>query len=136
MDARVTAEHRGQWVVTVAGDDRPAVLAGALRDAIARGESGHPAVGDYVTLRPPTGDAAALVIEAVHPRRTKLARRAAGRQRREQVVAANVDVVLVVCALGRDVNAHRIERFVALARAGGALPVLVLNKADAVEDPA
>jgi ribosome biogenesis GTPase len=52
------------------------------------------------------------------------------------VVAANVDVVIIVCAMGRDVNVHRIERFVTLARAGGALPVLVLNKADTVDDPA
>ncbi len=48
----------------------------------------------------------------------------------EQVVAANVDLVLVVESLERGPNPRRIERAAALAWDGGASPVVVLTKAD------
>jgi ribosome biogenesis GTPase len=132
--ARVTSEQRGQWEVATQAGPALAVLAGRWQRAMAGGGEDRPAVGDWVVLREPAGDS--RVIEAVLPRRTKLARKAAGRVAREQVVAANVDVVFVVAALGRDVNERRIERFTAIAWNGGATPELVLTKADLVPDPA
>ena len=50
------------------------------------------------------------------------------------VVAANIDLVLIVCGLDRPVRAGRIQRFVAQTRDAGALPVLVLTKTDLTED--
>jgi len=50
------------------------------------------------------------------------------------MLAANVDVVLVVTSANREFNSRRLERFVALAVDGGAEPVAVLNKADLVDD--
>jgi ribosome biogenesis GTPase len=70
----------------------------------------------------------------VLPRRTRLARRVAGRRDEEQVVAANVDTVLVVMGLDADFNTRRVERYLALAHAGGVRPVVVLNKADLCTD--
>ena len=52
----------------------------------------------------------------------------------EQVLAANVDNVLLVNSLNRDLNPRRIERYLALARESGARPVLLLTKADLGED--
>ncbi|MGZ6675420.1 MAG: ribosome small subunit-dependent GTPase A, partial [Solirubrobacteraceae bacterium] len=52
-----------------------------------------------------------------------------------QDLAANVDVAFVVTSANRDLNARRLERFVAVAAAGGCAPVLVLNKTDLVVDP-
>jgi ribosome biogenesis GTPase len=57
-------------------------------------------------------------------------RREPGRGAAVQVVAANVDIVLVVTAVGRDVNPRRIERYLAVAVASGAEPLVVVNKAD------
>jgi ribosome biogenesis GTPase len=53
---------------------------------------------------------------------------------RTQVLAANVDVVFVVTSPNRDLNARRLERFVALAVGGGCETVALLNKSDLVDD--
>ena len=91
-----------------------------------------PAVGDWVVLRP-QGDTALL--ELILPRRTQLLRRAAGEAPIPQIVAANVDVMLVCMALGADFNVRRVQRYFALLEdADGALeaiaPAVVLTKCD------
>jgi ribosome biogenesis GTPase len=48
----------------------------------------------------------------------------------EQVLAANVDIAFVVTSLNADLNLRRIERYLALIRDSGALPVILLSKAD------
>ena len=52
----------------------------------------------------------------------------------EQVVAANVDVVLLVTGLDADFNPRRLERYLVLAHDSGATPVVVLSKADICDD--
>jgi len=93
-----------------------------------------PVVGDWVGL---DRDG---VIETVLPRRTAFVRRAAADTGtgtvREQVVATNVDVVLVAVALGQEVDPLLLERYVTLALQSGARPVIVLTKADLEADPA
>ncbi len=63
-------------------------------------------------------------------------RRNAGPKTGEQIIAANIDTVLIVSGLDFDFDPRRIERYLAIAWASGALPVIVLNKADACDDPA
>src|SRR5581483_11105906 len=92
-----------------------------------RFEDELPAVGDWVAVR--RVDESLALIEAVLPRRTQFSRRAAGRAETEQVIAANIDVALVVSGLDHDFNLRRLERYLVLARESGAQPVLVLNKA-------
>ena len=53
----------------------------------------------------------------------------------EQVIAANLDTVLVMTALNADFNARRLERFLTVSRESGAQPVLVLNKLDTCDAP-
>jgi ribosome biogenesis GTPase len=113
----VVAQHRGSYTVRDDGPDRTVTLAGALRHAGAD----PPAVGDMVELR---GD----VIVAVLPRHGVIAR--AG-----QVLAANVDMAWILTGLGRDVNPRRIERYLALAAAGGVEPLVLVTKADLPEPP-
>ncbi|MCL4219343.1 MAG: ribosome small subunit-dependent GTPase, partial [Candidatus Hydrogenedentes bacterium] len=72
------------------------------------GHSSFPVTGDWVAARI-VGPEQALV-EAVLPRRTCLSRRAAGRREEEQPLAANVDVVFLVCGLDGDFNLRRLER--------------------------
>ncbi len=139
--ARVTAQHRGRWIVTRAGGDtlveEPAVLAGRLRHQAADAER-LPAVGDWVEIVPATpGGEGVGVIARLLPRRTAFVRRAAGEPVAAQVVAANVDVALVVDPLAPGPsrpNARRLERYVALAWESGALPVVVLTKAELCDD--
>jgi ribosome biogenesis GTPase / thiamine phosphate phosphatase len=87
-----------------------------------------PAVGDWVAARP-IGTASAL-IEAVLPRQTQFSRRSAGTAFGRQIVAANIDLAVIVCGLDGDFSARRLERYLVLARESGAEPVIVLNKAD------
>ena len=69
------------------------------------------------------------------PRRTAFVRKAADSVATEQVVAANVDVALLVASMNADLNARRLERYLATAWQSGAKPVVVLTKADLAEDP-
>jgi ribosome biogenesis GTPase len=81
----------------------------------------EPTVGDWVAMvdgRP------IAVLE-----RSSLLRRRAAMRDAEQVLAANVDVVLLVCGLDRPVKATRVQRGATLASDAGAEPVIVLTKA-------
>jgi ribosome biogenesis GTPase / thiamine phosphate phosphatase len=132
---RVSVQHRGEWdVVTEDGEVR-ARIPGRLRHE-ASSRAALPVVGDWVAL---STAAQEPEIRAVLPRRTQFSRRAAhepGSQAvREQVVAANVDVVFVTASLSDDVNARVLERYLTLAWESGARPVILLTKADLEPDP-
>ncbi len=135
--ARVAAEHRtGYLLLTDAGDELTADLAGRLRHAADRGlPPGLPAVGDVVEYRSVPCQPRA-VITAVRPRTSLLVRKEAGRRTAVQVLAANVDVAFLVSGLPDGLNPRRLERYLALAWDGGARPVVLLNKADLCPDPA
>ncbi|MCO7218835.1 ribosome small subunit-dependent GTPase A [Klenkia sp. PcliD-1-E] len=90
-------------------------------------EDGPPAVGDWVAV---TGERVAQVL----PRQSALTRTVAGRTSAAQVLAANVDLVLVVDTLVEHARLRRIERFLAMAWGSGAVPLVVLTKADACAD--
>nr|WP_236830805.1 ribosome small subunit-dependent GTPase A [Blastococcus sp. KM273128] len=121
--ARVVRVDRGRLTVLTAGGERRAHPAPALRDDVV----GGPAVGDWVALR---GELAVAVL----PRRSAFTRTAAGRTSAAQVVAANVDTVLVVDALTGPARLRRVERYLAVAWSSGAAPVVVLTKADLCPD--
>lgn len=136
--ARVTAAHRDAWVVALGDGDRDAVVAGRLRyEAVRPGDL--PAVGDWVAVEPPRGDGPAVIV-AVLPRRSAFrrsngdGRAGAARIAAEQVLVANIDVALLVSGLDGDFNLRRLERYLTVAYAGGATPVVVLNKADIDDD--
>jgi ribosome biogenesis GTPase len=130
VPARIAAEHRGAYEVWATAGSGRARLAGSLRHALET----PPGVGDWVALDAPPGPDRTAVIQRVLDRRTAFIRGAAGRKVAAQVVAANVDTVFVVCGLDEDFNVRRIERYVARVWASGAQPVVVLSKADLVED--
>ncbi len=129
--ARISAEHRGGYEVWSGAGQGMAQLAGRLARALE--DDTLPGVGDWVVLSSPPGPHETSIIEGVLTRRTVFVRGAAGRPSIGQVVAANVDVVFVVCGLDHDYNLRRIERYLARVWASGARPVVVLNKADLAE---
>jgi ribosome biogenesis GTPase len=130
--ARVTAEHRGSWEVQGAGVTASARLAGRLRREDS--ELAFPGVGDWVVLRHAPRADGPSIIERVLSRRTLFTRGAAGRETRAQVIAANVDLVFVVCGLDGDFNVRRIERYLARIWASGAQPAIILSKSDLCGD--
>ncbi|MGY1856373.1 ribosome small subunit-dependent GTPase A [Modestobacter sp. SYSU DS0290] len=112
---------RGLLTVLTADGEERVRTAAVLRDDCA------PAVGDWVAVR---GELAVALL----PRRTAFVRTAAGRGSAPQVVAANVDLVLVVDSLAGEARLRRIERYLAVAWGSGATPVVVLTKADLCPD--
>lgn len=132
--ARVCEEQRGALRVLCAAGELPATVSGRLSYAAA-GVEDLPAVGDWVVVTPrPEGGA--VVVQAVLPRRTALVRKAPERPTNAQVLAANLDRVLLVTSANRDFNPRRIERALALVAESGAAAVVVLSKRDLCADPA
>mgnify|MGYP001809998289 CR=1 FL=1 len=132
VPARIAGEHRGAYDAMTEAGPVAAEVSGRFRHE-AQSRADYPAVGDWVALDMPAG-APRAVIHAILPRATVLSRRAAGTKVAEQPVAANVDVLFLVSALGADLNYRRIERYLTLARESGAAPVILLNKADCHAD--
>ena len=136
VPARVVAEHRGAYEVLVAVGAAPllARVTGKMRHD-AQGPADFPVVGDWVAADLGASDGTASV-HAVVPRRTRIQRRApADHGAPLQVLAANVDVVMIATSLNRDLNARRLERFLATAWESGGRPVVVLTKVDLAANP-
>ncbi|UZJ78353.1 ribosome small subunit-dependent GTPase A [Fictibacillus sp. KU28468] len=129
---RVALEHKGMYRLFTEHGELLAEVTGKLRH-MASERQDYPAVGDWVviTARPEEKKAS---IHAILPRKSKFSRKAAGHTTEEQIVAANVDTVLLVNALNTDFNLRRIERYLLMAWESGANPVIVLSKADLCED--
>ena len=91
-----------------------------------------PTTGDFVMINYiPNGDSQII---ATLPRRTFFSRREPGPVPRDQAVAANFDFVFIIQSLNMDFNPKRLERYLTLAWQSGATPVILLTKADLVED--
>ena len=136
LPARVVAEHRGAYDVLAATGAIPltARVTGRLRHE-ALGPGDFPVVGDWVAADVGAGDGTAS-IHAVVPRRTRIQRRApADHGAPMQILAANVDIVMIATSLNRDLNARRLERFLATAWESGGRPIVVLTKVDLATNP-
>src|SRR5438093_910926 len=101
VPGRVVSEHKGGLFVIAEAGERHAVVPGRLRRAAEHGELPLPTVGDFVALGEERGSGA-VPVTWVLPRRTVLARRAAGDKDQQQTMAANVDLVLLAAALSAD----------------------------------
>jgi len=123
VPGRVIAVHRGAFDVRTAQGTGRAHLPGRLLH-----EGADVATGDWVGL-------AGAQIRSVLPRRSAIVRNAAGRATLAQTLAANVDLAFVVSSLGPDLEPRRIERYLVTIWESGAVPEIVLTKADRLDDP-
>jgi len=134
VPARVISETKGSFQVYSQYGELTARIAGKLRHR-AEQENQYPAVGDWVAVTPLV-DEQKCIIQAVLPRKSQFSRKVAGERTEEQIVSANIDTVFIVSGLdgGRNFNLRRIERYLTLAWNSGAIPVIILNKADLCPD--
>ncbi|MEV7339408.1 ribosome small subunit-dependent GTPase A [Streptomyces sp. NPDC093544] len=88
--------------------------------------------GDWVAVEPAGNP---RYIRTYLPRRTAFVRSTSSKRSEGQILAANVDYVVVAVSLAVELDLGRVERFLALAWESGAQPVVVLTKADLVPDP-
>ncbi|MFO0727074.1 MAG: ribosome small subunit-dependent GTPase A [Myxococcota bacterium] len=129
--ARVAVEHRDRYVLVTEAGALEAETEGRFWQRSKRERQlDKPVVGDFVVFR---AEPAPTIVRRLD-RRTELLRQAAGRRPIPQVVAANADLVLVLTAIGEDLNVRRLERFVGAARAGRAEALIVVTKTDLTPD--
>lgn len=132
LPGRIAQVSRGYSLVFTGGE---AILAASA--SIRSQADMDPATGDFVLVHDDAADGApedGPVLAAIAARRSALTRRAAGRVPAPQVLAANIDDVFVMHGLDRELNIRRIERQLVLAWQSGAEPVVVLTKADTVDE--
>lgn len=131
IPARVVKQSRDLSTLATPFGELPGEVSGKFRH-LAKNLSDYPVVGDWVAIGQAGTDLA--IIQAILPRRSAFARKAAGEAVEAQVAAANIDMVFLVSGLDGDFNLRRIERYVTTAWESGAEPVIVLNKADVCPD--
>ena len=124
--------HQSSYSVMTAQGVLLCSLAGRLKH-LAGGAEELPAIGDWVCLEPGADGTSGRIIELL-PRRGRFTRKVAGVKTQAQVLAANVEKAFLVSGLDGEFNPARIERYLVLAREGGAEPVIVLNKLDLCGD--
>jgi len=90
-----------------------------------------PCVGDWVCVERSQADQFGQV-HGVLDRKTRLRRKAAGAAVEYQMIAANVDVVIIVQSCHYDFNLKRLERYLVVVKDGGATPYVLLTKIDLV----
>jgi ribosome biogenesis GTPase len=131
--ARVIRRDRGSALVaTSAGVVRAKPSARLLKSA--SGPADLPVVGDWVAALAPD-DLDVPLIEVVLDRMNAITRGDPGTTSDTQVLAANIDTVFVVHPIAGPPNLRRIERELSLAWDSGAVPVVVLTKADLSAEP-
>ena len=132
MPGRVVRVDRGLCLVSTGPGQVRASFGGEVLDAIAVDTAATPCTGDWCAVRDwPDGP---VTVEAVLTRRTAVVRADVNGSSRGQVLVANLDVVAVVTGLHPEPVIGKLERALALAWESGARPVVVLTKADLVND--
>ena len=129
--ARVMSVERAALALATEQSELSLELAPAWAqlDVLAR-----PTVGDWVLLEADPENPGAQRVERLLERETEIKRRAAGAHVAEQLIAANVDTLMIVSSCNQDFNLSRFERYLALAGQSMIEALVVLTKADLAED--
>lgn len=129
IPARITAVHKERYALVCEYGEAYGRL--KTKEYFAGSEE-FPTTGDFVMINHnPGGDS--QIIRTL-PRRTFFSRRDPAPGRGEQAVASNFDYVFIIQSLNQDFNVRRLERYLTLAWQSGAVPVVVLTKADLVDE--
>lgn len=132
--ARVVAVDRDQFLVLSESGEFRARLAGRFLYLAGRPDD-VPCVGDWVCVQHGASDDFGIIHDVV-PRKSFLRRKAAGDAVEYQMIAANIDVALIVQSCQFDFNINRLERYLVMVRNGHVHPVVVLTKTDLVSPDA
>ena len=141
LPARVSSEQKNSYQVLMESGEFRAILSDKVW-FYSFDRSEMPVVGDWVAVSVPEG-AEHLVIRKVMTRKSKFSRKSLDSYGRnfskagtseEQILSANVDIVVMVVALDDDFNLRKIERYLTLMWDSGAEPVILLNKTDDCPD--
>lgn len=129
---RILSQEKGLYRVISEKGEQFGETSGKFRYG-AGSVSDFPAVGDFVMIESEKGMGNAI-IHHILPRKSVFTRKAVGKAKNEQVIAANIDTVFICMSLNNDFNLRRLERYLSTCWESGATPVVVLTKADLCED--
>ena len=125
---RIVSQEKGMYRIATSKGEKLAEVSGKFRYGAAT-VSDYPAVGDFVMADWNEAGGNAVIQNVLH-RKSCFTRKAAGDARQEQIMAANIDTVFLCMSLNNDFNLRRLERYLSVAWDSGAVPVIVLTKAD------
>jgi ribosome biogenesis GTPase len=128
LAGRIAARHKTVCDVLISD----AMIRTGISGALLR-TGRQPVVGDFVVLLEQPESGSRMIVNIL-PRRTCLSRGAPGDGGEEQLIAANIDTIFIVTAVGKDLNLRRLERYLTVVYSSGARPVILLNKIDLVDD--
>jgi ribosome biogenesis GTPase len=139
IPAKVIRGEKNYFRVWTERGEMTVRFAGKIRHK-ADGRADFPVVGDWVAIG---FDGDRGLIHAVCKRTSYFSRNLPGRRKakggfehsKQQVIAANVDLVCIVSGLDQDFNLRRIERYLTLVGNSGAKALILLNKTDLCDDP-
>lgn len=129
---RVISAHRDRYTVKNDSGEFDCELIGSLRFT-ATDKSELPFVGDWVAIS--EYDEGKAMIHGLLRRKSLLERKAVGKSGQTQIIAANIDVGLIIQSVNRDFSINRLERYLTICHASKIDPVIVLSKIDLIEDP-
>ncbi|MDR3138882.1 MAG: ribosome small subunit-dependent GTPase A [Treponema sp.] len=138
LPGRVVQDRRNLYTVICERGEVPAILKGSFYYTVQTQED-LPAVGDFVLLKyNAQGNSA---VAGVLPRRSKFSRpdflgheEGYAKNIKEQILAANFDFLFILCSLNGDFNVNRVSRFLTASWRSGGFPVVLLTKADLIDD--
>jgi ribosome biogenesis GTPase len=135
IPARISGQHKNSYTVITEEGHITAELSGRFLYSTADEE--FPVVGDFVMLIQSEG--VSIIHQRLTPRGVLKRREVSGERDKgssTQGIAANIDIVFICMAPDRDFNLSRMERYIAITKAAGAKPVIVLTKKDLCDNTA
>ncbi|MBA3007145.1 MAG: ribosome small subunit-dependent GTPase A [Proteobacteria bacterium] len=128
--ARVISVHKDSYTVSKGKEEVFAELSGNLLYST-ESASDLPTTGDWVYADFYDDDTHAIIY-GVLPRKTLLKRKTAGKSVDFQLIAANIDVALIIQSLNDNFNLRRLERYLVMVNDSGIEPIILLSKCDLV----
>jgi len=128
---RITEHHKDRYLLITSEMEMDAKVSGRWMYEV-RDPSLYPTVGDFV-LADTTHDKA--IIHELIPRTSVLERKTAGLTSDGQLIATNIDYIVICQSMNENFNIRRIERYLAMAWSSGAMPVILLTKNDLTTHP-
>lgn len=123
---RIAVENKNNYAILSSYGELKGEISGRLQYTV-NTEADLPKVGDWVVMQ--VFDQQAIIHEVL-PRNTVFARNVAGKRNQAQIIATNIDMLLIVQSADQNYNLRRLERYLVMAAEGGIAPVVVLSKAD------
>ena len=126
---RVILEHRDRYTVKTELNEFECELIGNLRFTVTD-KNELPCVGDWVAIS--EYDEGKALIHAVLPRSSVLERKAVGKFGQSQIIAANIDVGIIIQSVNRDFSINRLERYLTICNSSKIGAIIILSKIDLI----